>query len=80
MIILLFYVNVMAVESFFWYHMIYLFKTFFFLTKVNEIKEMQTFHMQHFCKCDFGYFRESQEQEGLILLSCYQETTKVCWH
>lgn len=53
------------------------FQNIFFLAKVNEIKEMKTFYMQHFCKWSFGYYGESQDKECLILLISSQETTKA---
>ena len=48
----------------------------FFLTKVNEIKEIKTFYMQHFCRCSFGYFGESQNKEYLILRISSREIRK----
>ena len=38
------------------------FQNIFFLAKVNEIKEMKTFYMQHLCKWSFGYYGESQDK------------------
>ena len=67
----------MAAESFLSYYIVDFFKNFFFLAKVNEIKEMKTFYMQHFCKWSFGYYGESQDKECLILLISSQETTKA---